>query len=258
MAGNRNGKPDPVEVRKEYATDKDRVRDLFFESQYVEWAPFAASLGWNAQSTRIKYPVATWVAEKKRELAINQAETIADKVFGHRHKWHDEVLKTLRDYPETADAIHTIVRRRVNETIEMMAEDERNKNNPKYKPKFSKMKNSDIYWLAKTFATAQETKYRSMLLHDWNVKLAEQYTRPEEIEKAPEENTDTGWTIEIKGGQNISSDDLQKHLMAYYDPPQIAVVQDGSPSAPVSDPQMDELPEDLRKLAQEAEHDAKG
>lgn len=230
--GRRNTPLGPIRVvgpnspprTNEGAIDVERVKAMFMASKAVEWAPFAASLGWDPNSSRQRYPTAAWVQEKKLLLAQLQAEEISQLVFEHRGHWHKDVLKTLKDYPEANDVMLGIIQQRMNAIIRTVNSDMEKQKlaaqaGETYEPEFAKVKTSELFQLTLALKTVTESKHRSLLINDWSVKVAETFTDPAQFQKAEEKMQDKEWTVEVIGGENIKSSDLQSFMMKYIDKP---------------------------------------
>lgn len=210
--------------------EREMLRRAFMASDYVEWAPFAKSVGRDPLKDRPLFPVGAWVAEKKRHVALVQAEHIAQQVFDHKSNWHKDVLDTIREYPKTADALLGIIKRRMNEIIKDINADVDAEQKaaargepPPINKNFSRKNwpTKEIDMLANSFKTISNAKYDSLLLSDWNVKLAQEATNPVAL-GAPVDETkkeDTGWTIELTGGNKLTPKTMQDLFSRYLDTP---------------------------------------
>lgn len=222
----------------------ETVKQLFMASPHLEWIPFADSMNWDAGTTRDLYPVSEWIAQKKDQLARRQSEQIAELLFDHRSRWHRDVLKTLRDYPEAADAMLGIIKHRENELIGMINHDMEEKSAAKVEGrapnlKFSKVKTSELLSLSAALKVAVETKHKSLLINDWSVRVAEQFTDPKQFEREEHKMKDTGWKLEVIGGENLTVPQMQQLLGQYYDnPTQTHTVKDVAP--PPEEPPQEE------------------
>lgn len=243
------GKKNPLKIVKDSSSTRpstDQVKQLYMRSPHIEWISFANHMKWDNVSSRNSYPVADWVQEKKHILAREQAEQIAELIFDHRSRWHRDVLKTLREYPEANDAMLGILKKRLNDMIQIINEDEQNKieaakKGEAYSPEFRKIKTGDLLALTAAIKTVTESKHKSLLINDWSVKVAEQFTDPNQFEIDETKLKDTNWTIEVIGGENLTANQMQKFLGDYYDRP----MQHHAPQdvGPVEEPP-DDLVED--------------
>lgn len=219
------------------APSPEQVKQIYMASKNIEWIPFAKSMQWDPVSTRAKYQVTEWIQQKKLALAQEQAENISELIFGHRSRWHHDVLKTLRDYPEVADATLGIIKHRANEMIgqinydiEEKAKAAQENRDPVYK--FKSVKTSELVALSMAIKTVTETKHKSLLINDWSVKVAEQFTDPAQFERNESQMKDTGWTLEVIGGENLTSQQLEEMLGKYYDKPMNRQIVDVQPTPP--------------------------
>lgn len=222
----------------------EMVKQLYMASGHLEWIPFAQSMKWDPTTTRDQFPVADWIHQKKEQLARTQAEQISELVFDHRSRWHREVLKTLRDYPEAVDAALGIIKHRENELIAMINSDMEEKQRAQIEGrephlKFPKVKTSELLALATAVKVATEAKHKSLLINDWSVKVAEQFTDPKQFEREEEKLKDTEWKIEVIGGENLTTAQMQEFIGRYYDKPRNLHTQEE-----IAPPMMEETIED--------------
>ena len=66
-----------------------------------------------------------------------------------------------------------------------------------------------------------ETKYKTLLISDWSVKIAEAVSTPDAMKKEQEKAVDTEWTIEVMGHEKMKIKDLQHALNDWYDRPML-------------------------------------
>lgn len=203
----------------------EQIKQIYMASKHLEWIPFALSMNWDPTTTREQYPTAAWISEKKTKLAQHQAEEIAELVFDHRSRWHRDVLKTLRDYPEASDALLGVIKARENELIGMINHDMEEKRLAAQEGrepvlKFTKVKTNELVALSIALKNVTETKHKSLLINDWSVKVAEQFTDPTQFERSETKMKDTGWKLEVIGGENITAAQMQEFLGKWYDKPQ--------------------------------------
>lgn len=223
--------PRPLRVIKSNETvlakpSEEQVKQLFMASAHVEWSPFAKTMKWSPAS-RDQYPdVEKWIHEKKTSLAREQSEQISEQLFGHRSRWHSDVLKTLKDYPEAHDSLLGILKARENEFIQMINEDIMEKQKAvqegrEPKLKFSKVKTSELLGLAVALKTVTEAKHKSLLIGDWSVKVAETFTDPNQFQKEDDKMKDTGWKMQVIGAENVTTAQMQEALVKWYDKPEL-------------------------------------
>lgn len=207
----------------------DMVKELFLKSEFVEWAPFCVSMKWNQNSTRLKYPVAMWVKEKKELMATIQAEEIGDAIFRHKPQWHKDVLKVLQDAPALAKNMEALIHYRQGQITRMINEDikdqqqalndKREYDEAKESRFLKHVKHSDLVSLAMATKSVIEARQKAVLINNWSVPVAEQFSRPETIMN---EQQSKGFTVEIIGHEKgVTSAELQAWSLEYYDPPQL-------------------------------------
>lgn len=190
-------------------------------SPHVEWFAFARSMGWDPTESRRGLGSETWVNKKKEILSQEHSSKIAELLFDHKSKWHQQVLSTLRDYPLTADAIHEIIKHKINTIVKNIKENDEAEKAGQEPDKNKKISSAEIATLAAAYKTVTETKYKSLLISDWNVKVAEAVSTPESMKKEQEKTIDTEWTIEVMGHEKVKAKDLQHLLNDWYDRPML-------------------------------------
>lgn len=225
-------KKKPRHLRSVKTTDKivsakpsaDTVKQLYMASTFIEWTPFAASLGWNEATTRRDYPAAEWITEKRNVMARAQAENIAEAVFQHRGRWHSDVIKTLREYPEANDALLGILKKRMNDIIGVINDDEKNRvlyaqQGLEYRSQFKDIKSSELHSLASAVKTVTESKHRSLLIDNWSFKQAEDFSDPDQFNEADKEMESQEWKMEIIGGEKMNNKEVGLLISKWYDQP---------------------------------------
>lgn len=230
----------PPEAHVPKHPDKETARRLYFESRHVSWVDFASEQGWDIHGSRLKYPVANWAAEKRQKIAEAHVEDVKASVFEHRITYRKDVLRTLRDYPETNDAIHQLIRRKVADITREVAESKTGKKvvlDKKGKQvEVDILDSEELVKLALAMKTITESKHRSLLLSDVVARVAEQ--APPTVETGEEEGEDAasqGFRLEVMGMGEVSLRDLQRLQLEYVDRPA------GVPSkAPSGEPQKTE------------------
>ncbi len=214
-------------------SEQDRVRAIFMESAYVEWTPFAEKMKWDPMASRINYPVSQWVHEKKKLIAQKEAEHITQLIFEHKGRWHREVLKTLRDYPKAIDTLFAIANAKIG-GMAQEAKDDMNFPLPDGSKRLDKYKPSDFMMMSSALKNLTDTKYKSLMLHDWNVRTAEQEANTESLSRNVGDEDQGNWIIEIKGGDKIKGKEFESVIAEFYDKP-IPVISMDNISSPVEE-----------------------
>jgi hypothetical protein len=202
----------------------DQIRQLYMASKFVEWTPFAESMGWPTLDSRHGLPIGDWIKAKRDIIAREQAERVAEAVFSHRSRWHGDVLKTLKEYPEANDAMLGLLKRRLNDLIRMVNDDEKGQalsmqTGQGYESKFAKIKTGDLMALAAAIKVCTESKHRSLLIDNWSFKVAETFSDPRQFGTTEEKIADMEWKVELIGGENLTQGQMQDFLGRYYDRP---------------------------------------
>jgi hypothetical protein len=207
-------------------------------SKSIEWSPFARSMGWDPRERyfdQYNNDISDWIKEKRSIIAREQAENIAEMVFNHRSNWHKEVLKTLDEYPKVTDVMMGIVKQRMNDIISVIQDDNNKKkmaqlNGAEYESSFSeKYKTNELVALSNAIKILTESKHKSLLIGDWSLKVADTFTDPKQFQSDSEKQTDQGWSISIRGQENVSNDQLQQMVMRWIDQPQTVIDIDPDP-----------------------------
>lgn len=209
----------------------EQAKQLFMASPHLEWTTWARSMGWRT-TTRPYDEFRDWQREKRDILAREQAESIAEALFSHRGRWHADVLKTLKEYPEASDAMMGIFKKRINDIIATINEDERQKtlaaqSGSKYESEFQKIDTGELARLAAGIKIATEAKHKALMLDSWNIRVAESFTDPKQFEAPNLE--DQAWRVQLINGQQLDERSMQTLMKTYYDQPGGEVI-DATPS----------------------------
>lgn len=210
----------PLPLREDGTHDKEKIRELFFASEYVEWAPFCEEMGWDSTFTRKELPTRHWIMEKRRMLAENSAEITADLIFKHRNRWKNDILKTMRDYPEVNDQILQTIKFEIANIIKHINADiEQGKKDGKLVG-IDKDRINAINQLSYSASLVTNTKYTALLIKNWDVKIVEQFMEST-IDKIDDEKAeqDKKWVVEVIGA-GPTQKEIQATLNNYkYDSP---------------------------------------
>jgi hypothetical protein len=198
---------------------KDVIEQEYMASPYLDWAAFAKSKNWDVHATRVKYPTGVWRAEKEKILGTKRAETLAAVLFQHNHRWHSDVLKTLREYPKMADKVADLLIRKIT-YLSNLDEEKFNEGDVKVvgdKPVFIKPVSSwELMALAQALKATTEAKHKSLLLDQWTAEKARDAARPPE----PKDVTETGGMVfEVIGKGQLGTRDIQSFMDEYLDKP---------------------------------------
>lgn len=196
--------------------DKEKVRQMYMDSNHIEWIYFAEEQGWNPARSRSDYPVATWTEEKRKRLELEVRERINEAIFVHGGKYHLDVLKTLSEYPALCDRVKNLFERKLEQIESMPPEQWQQEVTPKL-----------LQQLSITARTLTDAKYRSMLVDKWSFDIARQQAS-ENSDKSTTSNQEDAegqlWVTEIMGenGQTklLTSKEIGELAKFYYDPPQ--------------------------------------
>lgn len=191
------------------------TKNLYFESPHIEWLPFAEEMGWDATSSKIKYPVTEWVAEKKDKLAQAALERVSDVLFSQNGSYHREVLKTLCDLPKFCDQIQGLLKKKLDSlTLEIAT------NN-------NSVSISDIQKLANATKSLIEAKHKALLIDRWEISHTEAFLKGNQEISTGSNSQD--FMVEIIGenGQPVrkTSQDFVEMITSWYDKPVLPHVE---------------------------------
>ncbi len=206
--------------------ETERVRQAYEESPHISWADFAASCGWNVQSSRVKYPTAKWVAEKRARLSREHAECLQDALTRARPQIHQDTLRTLRDYPEAHDAMLDLIKS-LGECLRAETEEHargvRASQMASMKvPALRRGLVKDLLDLTIALRTLTESKHRSLMLTEATWKaVVEDTERVASAEPGQAAQEGDGMTFRMMGWESITPDRLDKFFSQYFDKPQV-------------------------------------
>ena len=189
--------------------DKEKVKELYMLSPYLEWTKFAESQGWNPHRSRTDFSVSLWTDEKKKILSKQSAEDIKSALFNLKSTYHLKVIDTLSKYPKLTDEIFEVLSNKIKK-IKNMPPDEQ-----------SKVPTKDILSLTKAISTVTEAKYKSLMLDRvrWTPDVAETDAISFTNERS-QGGKDQAWKIEVIGGENLTQAQLTEYIAQWYDRPQ--------------------------------------
>jgi hypothetical protein len=238
--------------------DKQAVHDDFMASEFVEWAPYAASRKLHPQRSRSDYPVAYWVLEKRRAFTVKANEELADLLLRNSPRWQKDVIDTLERYPRAVDAAMHLTEVKIQAWFAelkkakdappppVVAPGRRGKAQPAAQPGPSL---KELDGLTTILSKLVSTKYKSLLLADTVVKLQDIVQSTEDANKRAieQEATDTQaeWSVQIMGSEALPAKQLTEWISSFYDKAQRVVdpLLDPEPEGPGVIPPLDpEIP----------------
>jgi hypothetical protein len=208
----------------------EQAKSMFMASPHLEWSTWAKSMGWRTSTP--KYPnFSDWQREKRDILARDQAESISEALFSHRGRWHADVLKTLKEYPEAPDAMMGIFKKRINDIIQTINEDERHRalaaqTGEQFVSNFAKIETAELRNIAAGLKLVTEAKHKALMIDGWNIKVAESFTDPAQFEAPNLENQQ--WKVQLLGGHEIDENGMKQLMKSYYDVPGVEIGVNGN------------------------------
>lgn len=194
----------------------EQAKAMFMASPHLEWTTWAKSMNWKV-SQRPYDDFPDWQREKRDILAREQAESISEALFSHRGRWHSDVLKTLKEYPEAADAMMGILKKRINDVIGHINDDAKAAATGGQGTAFASIKTSELVSLIAGVKIATEAKHKALMIDGWSLKVAESFTDPKQFEAPKLE--DQQWKVQLIGGKELDEISMQKLMKSYYDVP---------------------------------------
>jgi hypothetical protein len=196
----------------------ETAREMFMQSDHVDWPSFAKSNGWPVQQTTRAYPVGDWTKEKKQVIGSEQAEALAGMIFKSKTRWHESVLQTLEEYPQTHDALHTILKHRINTMLGKIRRDEmaRAQGVVGHMSEFEQVKTSEILKVSMALKMITESKHKALMINNWSFRLADHQT--EQFENELADTNSQVWQVEIIGKQ-YNTKTAKELLGKWYDQP---------------------------------------
>jgi len=205
--------------------DVDAIKELFMGSPYLDWTRFAEAQGWHRGRARPNFPVKTWQDEKRKIIAEREADQLAGMMFDRRFKWHKDVIKTLDEYPKASDSMMFLLRGKMQEWNEYLQEWAIAKKEKQPRPKggwaFEKITANDMRTLSSAIKDITDSKYRSLLIHDWNITKMKDDSSIGDID---ENQAAKGLVLKVMGGQEMTIAEIQKMMDQYIDEPQPDII----------------------------------
>ena len=211
-------KPKPLAL-----VSAETAKQLFMASPHLEWTTWAKSMNWGRLRRPAMYDdFPEWQKEKREILAREQAESISEALFSHQGRWHADVLKTMKEYPEAPDALLLIMKKRISDIVSTINEDERVKaraqhTGEEFVSKFSEIKTSELTSLALGIKVVTEAKHKALMIDSWSLRVAETFTDPSRYEAPKAE--DQQWRVKLTNGRELDDASMQKLMTSYYDVP---------------------------------------
>ena len=198
------------------------MKERFMKSPHIIWAKFAEAEG-IPYHYRNNYPVGEWQNEKRKGIADRESDELTQMLFDRRYKWHRDVLHTLEQFPKIADQIILQLNRKL-EHIRGMSAEEFNYGRPLLKDKDGKVIQTktrqvslmDMHMLSLAYKAASEAKMKLLLIDNWNIRVAEDETKPVEKEAT---DSSKGMVIEVIGKGQMALTDIEKMMAEYLDKP---------------------------------------
>lgn len=190
--------------------DKDKVKEMYMNSPFIEWTKFAESQEWNPHRSRTDFPVATWQEEKRQLLVQQMSEKIKEGIFEFRGDYHLKVIETLKIFPEMAYEMARLIKGRVF-AIAALPSDQQ-----------LKIPIKEIMNLTKALDAVVTTTHRSLMLDRvrWTPDIAESDANSL-VKSQDAQSKNQKWTIQVMGAEDLTSEQLAKLMVSYYDKPKL-------------------------------------
>jgi len=212
--------------------DKDKMRELYMLSKHLEWTPFAKSINIDPVRSRSEFPFKGWVKEKKNKLLLETAETMSESLFNLSAEWQGQIVKTLKEYPESADMMMKLINEKMNSIVEGIQSDKKNGN----RNNFDKVWPASLNQLAGAMKQVVETKMKLLMIDKWSISAAQQGVQKtiEDSDTSTENQND--WTITIKGGQDFTGKEFENMMTQWVDRKPEIELEPGPNEVPHEDP----------------------
>lgn len=206
-----------------------QIEQLYMASVHIEWTPFAKSMGWSPTSSRKGLPVDDWTKAKRDIIAREQAENLAEMVFNHESRWHQNVLETLEEHPRVHKAMHQVLSRRLSDIMDVLREDDRRELEHRraglpmeeFQKKFDSIPTKDLASLTNALNQNTAAMHKSLMLDTWSYKVAKSYTDPAQFSREQEKIDHQTWQVTLMGSEKVSMGEMQKFVTQWYDKPKL-------------------------------------
>lgn len=203
--------------------DKDKIKKEFMESRHYSWTAFALDKKWPVVKTQQDLPTNKWVDDKKKEFATVQGELLTDSMFQQRFNYNKQVIETLKSYPQDHDRIRNILlysvmqwEKDIKEDIETEAKLPKGHRLQENERKF-RVKPFDLLSMTGAIHKLTESKYKSLLMNDWSMRMSEEFNPKDQKEKALEKNE--GFEVTLIGGNKLTEQQIKGYIEQYIDKP---------------------------------------
>jgi len=194
--------------------DVKLLESMYMDGPDISWDQFCKRHNFNPKPSRNHCPVANWRKNKREKISSERSEELSDIFFDRRYDWNKEVAKTLAEYPKSIDQIHMLLKGRLqqwsNAYVSMA------KGEPGGDKQFSRISTHDLTQMASAMAKVQTAKYKSLLLHEFTVKMADQ-EQEKELKNVGDKQKP--FQVEIMNRGIMTNEDLEAMYDTWLDKP---------------------------------------
>lgn len=214
--------------QKQFQHDRDKIREMFLESPFMDWTRFAEEQGWHPLQSRTEFPVKTWQEEKRRILAEKQMDILSGLIYERRFKWTHQIIETLDGYPKSIDMAKSIADAKMGQIAEMYKDYLEFRKSPGYleqlkagkRPShpFEKVSITEISFLLKGMKDITEAKLKALMLDKWAITKLD-LPRSDFDNHGSEEEKAISHRITVEGHGEITPEMAQGWMDEFIDKP---------------------------------------
>lgn len=226
MAKNKTPKISPSKGKIQH--DRDKIREQFLQSPFMDWTRFAEEQGWDALLTRRELPVKTWQEEKRKIISEKQTDILSGLIFERRFKWTHQIIETLDGYPRSIDMAKQIADAKMAQIAEMYKDYTVFRDTEEYREQvkkgkrphhpFEKVSLTEVSMLMKGMKDITEAKLKALMLDKWAITRLDIPEAELEAANAPE-GAVASHRITIEGHGEVKPEAFQGWFDQWIDRP---------------------------------------
>lgn len=202
----------PLPKTREGHVDVGLLEKMYMEGPDISWDLFCKRHGFHSRDARNNCPVAGWRRAKRERVALERSEELSDLFFDRKYDWSKEVSKTLTEYPKAIDKLFMLLQGRINDWTKAYIQSAQGGG----AGAFNRISTFDMSRMADAMAKLQTAKYKSLLLHEFTVKMADQ-EQERELKNVGEKQKP--FQVEIMNRGILTNKDLEDIYDKWLDKP---------------------------------------
>lgn len=209
--------------------DRDKIREMFLQSPFMDWTRFSEEQGWDPLFSRRDFPVKTWQDEKRRILSEKQMDILSGLIFERRFKWTHQIINTLDEYPRSIDMAKSIADAKMGQIADMYKDylefrksagyQEQIKNGKRPSHPFEKVSLTEVSMLMKGMRDITEAKLKALMLDKWAITKLDLSRDEFDNHGMEQEGVNTAQRITVEGHGEITPAMAQKWFDEFIDKP---------------------------------------